>query len=86
MFNIIRAYSNSSRLTTIIGQAEANLSPDADIDALLAALLTIDTAQSFALDIWGRIVGVNRQIAEAPGATYFGFDALPGFDQAPFGE
>lgn len=48
----------------------------------------IDTAQGFGLDIWGRIVGIGRNLTINDAPTYFGFqDGLVGLlaDYAPFG-
>ncbi|TIR44152.1 MAG: DUF2612 domain-containing protein, partial [Mesorhizobium sp.] len=43
----------------------------------------VDTAQGYGLDVWGRIVGVNR-ILQVTAGDWFGFqEASPGTD--PFG-
>lgn len=45
----------------------------------------VDTAQGIGLDIWGRIVGVGRELRVPGQVLYFGFnEALPG--SYPFGE
>lgn len=44
----------------------------------------VDTAQGFGLDIWGRIVGIGREL-QVPGVDYFGFSTSPQ-TWAPFGQ
>ena len=86
--NTIKQYKNSPILTAIIEHAENNINPESDVEKLLSAVLNIYTAQGFALDIWGRIVGIDRSIPDDLTPTFFGFDGATGsegFDIAPFG-
>lgn len=82
---IISDFANSPIITGVIGRAEQNITPALDIDAFYSAVFDLNTATDFGLDIWGLIVGVTREIPRDATPTYLGFDALPGFDQQPFG-
>jgi hypothetical protein len=80
---VLSQYANSPIMLAIIdGLAEAiELQPF--INDFILWLWDIDTAQGFGLDVWGRIVGVQRSlyITDEP---YLGFSAST--DAVPFGQ
>lgn len=84
---VLSQYANSPILSELIQNLAAYFDPTADLDAFYSNIWDIDTAQGAGLDIWGRIVGIDR-VLEVQASTYFGFsEALPGsvgFNQAPF--
>lgn len=51
------------------------IKPDTDIDNFFSFIWNVDTAQGFGLDIWGRIVGVSREIFTNP-VDYLSDDAF----------
>ena len=53
-------------------------------DQFYDVVWNVDTAQGFGLDIWGRIVGVGREV-QIPADDYFGFSSAPQ-SWSPFGE
>jgi hypothetical protein len=58
------------------------------IDNWFDAVWNIDTAQGYGLDVWGRIVGVNR-VLQISTSKYFGFEeagtvSTDTFGQSPF--
>lgn len=59
---MIRQYGNSPRITQLMANMNQYLKQDANIEAFYDVVWNIDTAQGFGLDIWGRIVGVSRNI------------------------
>lgn len=63
---IASQYANSPTLLKLIHNMNENIRPDADIDGFFNFIWNVDTAQGFGLDIWGRIVGVNRTIFTTP--------------------
>lgn len=66
-------FANSPTLNQLIANMNAYIDPRADLLAFYDNVWNIDTAESFGLNIWGRIVGVNRVIP-IPGTTgSFGF-------------
>lgn len=81
-------YATSPILTSLIQAMNAAIDPDADFDNFYSCVWNVNTAQGFALDIWGRIVNIPRTINIPASNDYFGFDeASPNaepFNQAPF--
>ncbi len=63
---IISAYGNSPTLLSMINAMNAAIDPSVDIDNFYAWIWSVDSAQGFGLDIWGRIVGVSRTIPTTP--------------------
>ena len=63
---IISQYGNSSTIGTLIQNMNAYIDPEADIWTFYSFVFNVETAQGFGLDIWGRIVGVNRDILANP--------------------
>lgn len=71
---IISQYANSPTLTQLIENMNGYIDPRTNMLAFYNFVWNVDTAVGFGLDIWGRIVGVNRVIP-IPGTTdSFGFD------------
>ena len=85
---IISQYGTSATITKLIQNMNEYLDPRADFDTFFDFVWNVETAQGFGLDIWGRIVGIARELTINAQQSYFGFsDALPGshpFDEAPF--
>lgn len=85
---IISQYANSPTIVGLVNGMDAHIDPRADIDAFYQFVWNVDTALDFGLDIWGRIVGVDRYLQIPPDGDYLGFGeagspAQP-FGQAPF--
>jgi hypothetical protein len=59
---IISQYANSPTLTQLIRSLDGYIDPQADFDNFYNQIWNINTAQGFGLDIWGRILGISRQI------------------------
>ena len=66
---IISQYGCSPTILALIEKLNLAIDPHADIDRFYAWIFNIETAQGFGLDIWGRIVGVNRIIQTSPPTT-----------------
>lgn len=91
---LIGQYANSPTIVQLCRNVDAYINPDADLDTFYNYVWNVMTAVGFGLDIWGRIVGVERQLTIPGAATYLGFDeaftaptANTGpqpFGQAPF--
>lgn len=85
---IISQYANSPILTTLITNFWDCVDQTRNLDAFFNNIRNLDTAVGYGLDVWGRIVGVNRVVSLAGDSRFFGFDeAYPDFDpfnQAPF--
>lgn len=71
---IISQFANSPRLTTLLTNMFQYLDQTQNWDNFLSMMLDINTAVGYGLDVWGRIVGVNRIIKLATNTVYFGFE------------
>jgi hypothetical protein len=84
---IISQYANSPIIDTLIQNFQAYLDQTKNLSNFYDMIWNIATAQGHGLDVWGRIVGVNRILNIATGA-WFGFgEALPSslpFNQGVF--
>lgn len=89
---VISQYDNSPVLLSLIAATNDAIDPRTDIDAFFNHIWNVDTATGYGLDVWGRIVGVSRELQIATPITdsnFFGFNTgVPEnwqpFDQAPF--
>ena len=83
---IISQYANSATLVQLINNLNAYLDPGPLFDEFYAKVWDIDTAEGHGLDIWGRIVGVSRELNVVQTVEHFGFNGGVGspFNQAPF--
>lgn len=91
---IISQYADSPKLRAIIDTFNQAVETDDFIDTFYDMVWNIETAGTYGLDVWGRIVVVSRLLTVTPSEKYFGFeealstppeigDPQP-FDQAPF--
>ncbi|ENN86085.1 hypothetical protein RHSP_32132 [Rhizobium freirei PRF 81] len=84
---VISQYANSKILTTLITNLNDYIDQTQNLDAFYDAIMNVATAQGEGLNIWGRIVGVNRVLKVQVG-NWFGFnEASPGswtFGQGSF--
>lgn len=80
-------YANSPIMTTLITNFADFIDPTANFDSFYDLIMNVDSAVGYGLDVWGRIVGVNRIIKIISALPYFGFEEsneAVGFNQAPF--
>lgn len=77
---VISQYANSPILTRLIANVFAYIDKTANVETFFDFIMNVETAQGYGLDVWGRIVGVNRVLKVAVG-DWFGFEeASPGSD------
>lgn len=86
---IISQYANAPILTTLVTDMAQYLDPTADFDSFFDLIWNVESAQGYGLDVWGRIVGVNRTLNIPNSDIYFGFQEAGDpqyepFNQAPF--
>lgn len=81
-------YANSPALMGIINGFAAFIDPTANIDQFFDLMMNLDTAEDYGLDVWGRIVGIDRYLRIPGDQRFFGFDEgypdYDGFNQSPF--
>lgn len=70
---VISQYANSPKLLGILSAFNAAADQTENWDNFYDLVWNVDTAQGYGLDVWGRIVGVNRAIQVETG-NYFGFE------------
>jgi Protein of unknown function (DUF2612) len=85
---VISQYGNSDRLNALIESVEP-VDPTVNFDFFYDNIWNIFSARGVGLDIWGRIVGVQRVLHVQETGKYFGFAEATGltvdpFDQSPF--
>ena len=61
---ICSQYANSPTMRRLIENQNEAIDPTADIDNFFACVWSIDTAFGVYLDIWGRVVGIDRNALE----------------------
>lgn len=71
---VISQYANSPRLVRLIKNVAEYIDPATNFDDFYDYVWNVDTAQGFGLDIWGKIVGVSREIEIDIEDDPFGFE------------
>lgn len=86
---IISEYANSPSIVQLIRNFNTYIDPSTNIDMFYNLVWNVDTAVGYGLDVWGRIVGVQRVLQVSSG-LFLGFAEAADstsetpFDQAPF--
>jgi len=70
---IISQYANSQTIVQLISNFNQYIDQSVNIDNFLSYVWDVSTAQGFGLDIWGRIVGVNRNLTLPSTPDSFGY-------------
>lgn len=81
---IISQYANSPTICALVQGMNDWIDPRSDLQSFFDFVWNIDTAQGFGLDIWGKIVGIGRDVVVDSDISYFGFSEM-GSDASPFG-
>lgn len=83
---IMSQYANSPRLLRIINDLWGAIDPTKFNEDYFNLIMSIPTANTQGLDIWGRIVGISRTVYfPNPEGEYFGFeDGFYPFNERPF--
>ncbi|CDL86947.1 DUF2612 domain-containing protein [Xenorhabdus cabanillasii] len=85
---LLSQYANSPAICTILNSVNESIDPRENINEFYQMAVNILTARGFGLDIWGRIVGISRDLSiPDPNIDYFGFKETKKytpFDQSPF--
>ena len=86
---ILSQYANSPTILSLIEQLNEIIDPAKNVEDFYELVWNVSTAHGLGLDIWGRIVGVDRRSKLlSPDTEVFGFNTNPQsfqpFDQASF--
>ncbi len=84
---ILSQYANSKILTQLIANFDSYIDQTQNVDEFYDNIFNINTAVGYGLDLWGRVVGVQRVLSVGI-TNYFGFaEQVPSvgtFGQSPF--
>jgi len=86
---LISQYANSPRLRQLLEDWSYDIDPRRDFNFFYSTVWNVNTALSWGLDVWARIVDVGRWVKRLPkGSEVFGFrgTGCQPFNQAPFYE
>lgn len=91
---ILTQYADSPKLKSLIYSFNQAVGIEGFIDTFYDMVWNIQTAGTYGLDVWGKIVVVSRQLTVTENQIYFGFDEAISdppviddpqpFNQAPF--
>jgi hypothetical protein len=84
---VISQFANSPILTALITNFATAIDQTTNFDNFFDLIIDVDTAVGYGLDVWGRIVGVNRILTVPNVLPFFGFEEATdacGFNQGPF--
>jgi hypothetical protein len=84
---ILSQYANSPVILALIDAYNSAVDPSGNIDAFYNNIFNLETAVGYGLDVWGRILGVSRELeVDVTGTDYLGFlESDTQSDIAPFG-
>lgn len=81
-------YANSPIITALLTNFANNIDQTANIQQFYDLVMNVDTAIGYGLDVWGRIVGIGRNLQIPTSEAFFGFaegrPSWEGFNVAPF--
>lgn len=85
---MISQYANSDIIDNLVLNFSNAIDQTQNFENFFNFIWNVDTAIGYGLDVWGRIVGVNRTL-QIPSGKYFGFqeggsDSYDPFGQSPF--
>jgi Protein of unknown function (DUF2612) len=84
MSTVLAQYANSPKLMAILDYMNQWVDPSTNLDDFYDTFWNILTAQGVGLDIWGRIVDVDRNLQIVELGNYFGFsESLAGGSSTP---
>lgn len=80
---ILSQFANSPVITTLIQNMNEHFRQDLNFDNFYNMIWNIETAQGYGLDVWGRIVGVQREL-QISSVTYLGTTGPSGVSGTPY--
>jgi hypothetical protein len=83
---VVSQYANSPQLLALIDSFNDAVDPRATLELFYRTVWNLDTATGYGLDVWGRIVGIDRSMEILALPIFFGFgEAAPGVTTLGFG-
>jgi hypothetical protein len=81
---VISQYNQSPTMRTLLYAMNQWFDPRANIDDFYNFIWNVATAEGYGLDVWGRIVAVDRVLKVQPTDPWFGFDEATVVSAWPF--
>lgn len=84
---VLSQYANSPKMMNLLWRLNLEMDPTQVFDNFYDDVWNIETASSWGLDLWGRIVGVSRiiNVPVNPATAFFGFSSTSSpFNQSVF--
>lgn len=82
---VISQYVNSPVLTQIIENLNSYIDQRTDLESFYNLIWNIDTAEGYGLDVWGRIVGINR-VLRVSTSKFLGWQEAGDISADPWGQ
>lgn len=82
---IISQYANSPAIKLLIEGWNQAVDPSGNIDSFYSLVWNVATAVGYGLDVWGRIVGVQR-VLTIGASKFFGFEEATSVSADPFNQ
>jgi hypothetical protein len=83
---VISQYNQAPTIQTLLYAVNQWLDPTANLDAFYDLVWNVDTAQGYGLDVWGRIVAVDRVLKIQVDDPWFGFEEATALSAWPFNQ
>jgi len=83
---VISQYNQSPTMQTLLYAINQWLDPSQNLDDFYNMIWNVDTAHGYGLDVWGRIVAVNRVLSVQPQSPFFGFTEATNVSAWPFNQ
>jgi hypothetical protein len=81
---VISQYNQSATIQSLLYAINQWIDPTEDLQNFYDFIWNVDTAQGYGLDVWGRIVAVERVLRVQVNDPYFGFDEATILSAWPF--
>jgi len=83
---VISQYNQSPTMQTLLYAMNQWIRPDDNLDDFYKLIWNVDSAQGYGLDVWGRIVAVNRVLQIQATTPYFGFEEATNLSAWPWNQ
>ena len=70
---VISQYNQSPTMQTLLYAINQWLDPTKNLDDFYNFIWNVDTAKGYGLDVWGRIVAIDRVLNVQPQVPFWGF-------------
>jgi hypothetical protein len=83
---VISQYNQSPTMQTLLYAINQWLDPTQNLDDFYNFIWNVDTAKGYGLDVWGRIVAIDRVLNVQPQVPFWGFTEATNISAWPFNQ